>query len=157
MRRKWPAKRKKSSVRPACFHPARRFALTGCATLLLLLFQCWSFAAAAAFVEPAAQKQVATPDYALIVGTVWGPDDRPVAGIPIKIRRATDKKARWELVSDNRGEFAQRVPPGAEDYIIQADIKTPKGQPKPAITVTIEDNERKDVGLHLTELFSSKK
>jgi hypothetical protein len=125
--------------------------------LLVLLCQRWSFAAPAAFAEPAAQKQVKTEDYALIIGTVWGPDNRPVAGIPIKIRRATDKKPKWELVSDNQGEFAQRVPPGAQDYIIQADVKTPKGQPKPAITVKIDDNERKDVGLHLTELLPNKK
>ena len=91
-------------------------------------------------------------DYALIFGTVWGPDNRPIAGVPIKIRRAIDKKAKWELISNSRGEFAQRVPPGAQDYIIQADIKTPKGQPKPEITVKIVDNERQDVGLHLTEL-----
>jgi len=100
-----------------------------------------------------AAAQKATPkDYALIVGTVWGPDNRPVAGIPIKIRRATDKKPKWELVSNSRGEFAQRVPPGAQDYIIQADIKTPNGQPKPEVTVKISDNEREDVGLHLTAL-----
>ena len=100
----------------------------------------------------AAAQQGKSKDYALIVGTVWGPDNRPVAGIPIKIRPATGKKAKWELMSDSRGEFAQRVPPGAQDYIIQADIKTPKGQPKPEITVKISDNERQDVGLHLTEL-----
>lgn len=99
-----------------------------------------------------AEQQGKPKDYALIVGTVWGPDNRPVAGIPIKIRRAIDKKPKWELVSDSRGEFAQRVPPGAQDYIIQADIKTPKGQPKPEITVKISDNERQDVGLHLTDL-----
>ncbi len=49
------------------------------------------------------------------------------SGVPIKIRRATDKKAKWELVSDSNGEFAQRVPPGKMDYIIQADIKTAEG------------------------------
>jgi len=101
---------------------------------------------------PVAAQQGKPKDYALIVGTVWGPDNRPVAGIPIKIRPATAKKAKWELTSNSRGEFAQRVPPGAQDYIIQADIKTPKGQPKPEITVKIADNERQDVGLHLTEL-----
>jgi hypothetical protein len=119
-----------------------------------LLFLCsstaiaWSLAAA----DPAAAEQGKRQDYALIVGTVWGPDNRPVAGIPIKIRRGTDKKPKWELMSDARGEFAQRVPTGTEDYVIQADIKPPKGQPKPEITVRIDDNERKDVGLHLTEL-----
>ena len=103
-----------------------------------------------------ATEQQKPKDYALIVGTVWGPDNRPVAGIPIKIRRASDKKPKWELMSNSRGEFAQRVPPGAQDYIVQADIKTPKGQPKPEITVKISDNEREDVGLHLTQLPSKK-
>lgn len=90
-------------------------------------------------------------DYALIYGTVWGPDDRPVGGIPIKIRRASDKKAKWDLISDKNGEFAQRVPVGAQDYVIQAEVKTPKGQAKPEITVHIDDNERKDVSIHLTK------
>lgn len=90
-------------------------------------------------------------DYALIYGTVWGPDDRPVGGVPIKIRRAADKKAKWQLMSDSRGEFAQRVPVGAEDYVIQADVKTPKGQPKPETTAHIVDNERTDVSLHLNK------
>jgi hypothetical protein len=88
-------------------------------------------------------------DYALIYGTVWGPDNHPLAGVPIKIRRASDKKPKWELTSDSVGEFAQRVPAGGQDYVIQADVKTPKGQPKPEITVHIDDNERKDVGIHL--------
>jgi len=69
----------------------------------------------------------------------------------VSIRRASDKKPRWELVSDRRGEFAQRVPVGAQDYIVQANIRMPKGQPKPEITVHIDDNERKDISLHLSE------
>ena len=89
-------------------------------------------------------------DYALIYGTVWGPDDHPVAGVPIIIRRVSGKKAKWELVSDRNGEFAQRVPVGTQDYIVQADIKTPKGQPKPEVSVHIDDNERKDIGIHLS-------
>ena len=89
-------------------------------------------------------------DYALIYGTVWGPDNHPVAGVPIKIRRAQDKKAKWELVSDSHGEFAQRVPPGAQDYIIEADIKMPKGQPKPQAQAHIDNNERQDISIHLT-------
>lgn len=95
--------------------------------------------------------QAPKKDYALIYGTVWGADEHPQAGVRITIRQASGKKAKWELVSDSRGEFAQRVPAGGQDYIIQADIKTPKGQPKPAITVHIDDNERKDVSLHLSK------
>ncbi len=97
------------------------------------------------------QSSKAAKDYALIYGTVWGPDNHPVGGIPVKIRRASDKKAKWEQVSDRNGEFAQRVPVGAQDYILEADVKTPKGQPKPQVTVHIDDNERRDVGLHLTK------
>jgi hypothetical protein len=90
-------------------------------------------------------------DYALIYGTVWGPDSHPVAGVPIKIRRAHDKKAKWELVSDSHGEFAQRVPPGTDDYVIEADIKMPKGQPKPQAQAHIDNNERQDISIHLTK------
>ncbi len=93
----------------------------------------------------------AKKDYALIYGTVWGPDNHPVGGVPIKIRRSGDKKPKWELVSDHSGEFAQRVPPGEDDYIIQADIKVPKGEPKPEVSVHIDGNERRDVGIHLTK------
>jgi hypothetical protein len=117
----------------------------GCAFLVCFLV----LASSLAF--PQSSSKSHSKDYALIYGTVWGPDDRPVAGVPIKIRRATDKKPKWELYSDNNGEFAQRVPPGGEDYIVQADIKMPKGQPKPETTVHIDNDERRDIGLHLTK------
>lgn len=90
-------------------------------------------------------------DYALIYGTVWDKDNHPVYGVPIKIRRADQKKAKWELVSDHQGEFAQRVPVGNADYLIWADIKVPKGQQKPETKAHIENNERIDVSLHLTK------
>ena len=95
------------------------------------------------------------PDYAFIFGTVWGPDDRPVAGMKVKIRRAEGKKTRWELYSNRRGEFEQRVPAGKHDYVISADTrsyKLPHGQrfgTAPEVTVHVENNERADTGLHL--------
>ena len=101
------------------------------------------------FVQSAPEKS--KNDYALIIGTVWGADQRPAVGIPITIRRVSGKKAKWELVSDKRGEFAQRVPVGSQDYVIQANIKVPDGQSKPETTVHIDDNERKDVSLHLSQ------
>jgi hypothetical protein len=103
----------------------------------------------------AASKPKGKP-YALIAGTVWGPDDRPVYGIPVKIRRAKDKKPKWEVHSDTRGEFAQRVPAGEADYILSADlkgVKTADGQPVrlvQEVTVHIYNDEREDTGLHLT-------
>jgi hypothetical protein len=93
--------------------------------------------------------------YALIFGTVWGPDSQPAYGIRIKIRRERDKKAKWELSSDHRGEFAQRVPAGKEDYIVSADLKgvTSGGKPLHAdeVKVHIDNDERADIGVHLTE------
>lgn len=93
--------------------------------------------------------------YALIAGTVWGPDDRPVYGVTVKIRRAKDKKAKWEVYSDHLGEFAQRVPAGESDYILWADLKGFKpADGKPVhlvqqVTVHVYNDEREDTGLHL--------
>jgi len=90
--------------------------------------------------------------YALIFGTVWGPDEQPVYGVKVKIRPADKNKAKWELYSDHRGEFAQRVPAGTNDYVVYADLKPEKGQPKlvaPEVKVHIENDERQDIGLHL--------
>ena len=95
-------------------------------------------------------------DYAVIAGTVWGPNDHPVYGVPIKIRRAKDKKPKWEVYSDHMGEFAQRVPTGESDYFLTADLKgfkTTDGRPLrlvKEVTVHIYNDEREDTGLHLT-------
>jgi hypothetical protein len=96
--------------------------------------------------------------YAVIAGTVWGPDNRAVYGVTVKIRRPTDKptKARWEVYSDHMGEFAQRVPAGDADYIVWADLKGLKtADRKPLrlvqqVTVHIYNDEREDTGLHLS-------
>lgn len=96
-------------------------------------------------------------EYALIFGTVWGPDDRPVYGVPVKIRRAQDKKPKWEVYSDHHGEFAQRVPPGEADYILSADlkgVKTADGKPLHLVSevkVHVDYDEREDTGLHLAQ------
>src|SRR5664279_731703 len=139
-----------SSVRVGLCHCGGK-ATRSAVVLLLLAVGGSLMAAPLPSPAPDPQKNTVSKDYALIAGTVWGPDDHPLAGVPITIHSVTGKKAKWDLVSNQRGEFAQRVPPGRQDYIIQADIKTPKGQPKPEITVQIEDNERKDIGLHLTQ------
>jgi hypothetical protein len=96
--------------------------------------------------------------YSLIFGTVWGPDDRPVYGVKVKIRPADKKKAKWELYSDHSGEFAQRLPAGKADYVVWVDAKDLKTikfndgrrlEPGPEVTVQILGDERKDIGLHL--------
>jgi hypothetical protein len=90
-------------------------------------------------------------EYALLFGTVWSPQGRPVYGVHLKIRRADEKKPRWERISDHNGEFAVRVPPGKADYIVTAEIKASKAKARPEMTVHVDNDERVDFGLHLTE------
>ena len=101
--------------------------------------------------RPAALPPEAPKPYALIFGTVYAPDDRPAYAVRVKIRRAQEKKARWELISDHHGEFAQRLPAGRADYVVWADVKGPKDRPKPEVKVHIEKDERVDISLHLVE------
>lgn len=102
-----------------------------------------------------AREQPKPPKYALIFGTVWGPDDRPVYGVEVKIRIAGEKKARWKVSSNHLGEFEQRVPVGKQDYVLWADLKGYKNraykhlQPGAEVTVHIESDERVDTGVHL--------
>lgn len=92
--------------------------------------------------------------YALIFGTVWGPDARPVYGVKVKIRLKDEKKARWEVYSDHQGEFAQRVPAGKADYVLTPDLKglkTQSGSKLQAddVEVHVDYDERVDTGVHL--------
>src|SRR5262249_13104336 len=93
--------------------------------------------------------------YALIFGTVWGPDNHPLYGVKVKIRRAKDKPAKWDLFSAHQGEFAQRVPAGESDYVLWADLKdykSPDGKPlhlPQEVTIHVYNDERVDTGLHL--------
>jgi hypothetical protein len=100
-------------------------------------------------------------EYALIFGTVWDKEGRAVYGAKIGILRAGDKKPRWELISDRNGEFAQRVPPGRAEYVVRvldtrkvtdpAVVKRKFKAGQAEAQVRIENDERADVGLHLTE------
>jgi hypothetical protein len=125
--------------------------------LIVLFFPALLTHARIAIGIPATPPQL-KPDqpYALIFGTVWGPDDHPMYGVKVKIRRAQDKKPKWELYSNHTGEFAQRVPAGKADYVVWADLKdfkSPEGKPwhlVREIPVHVENDERVDVGLHLT-------
>src|SRR5580704_8632065 len=132
------------------FPAAYRMALLGlCVSAIVGLDR--SAAALGSF--PSAENKREKP-YAVIFGTVWGPDDHPVYGVKIKIRRENEKKARWELYSDRNGEFAQRVPAGKQDYVVRADTKGHKsagGNPLQGdeVKVHVEADERVDTGLHL--------
>ncbi len=98
-----------------------------------------------------------TKPYALIFGTVFGPDDRPAANVKIKIRRGDHKRAKWELVSDRRGEFAQRFPAGAADYYIRTEIPKKYAIENKEVKVRIANDERQDIALHLTTVAAKEK
>jgi hypothetical protein len=110
-----------------------------------------------AHAAPVSKKLKPRDPYALIFGTVWGPDDRPVYGIRVQMRKASEKRASWELVSNHAGEFAQRVPAGKADYVVSADlkgVKTADGRPlhlAQPVDVHVEYDERVDIGLHLIQ------
>jgi hypothetical protein len=135
----------------------------GSALRSVLILSSFSFVAlfiglSSSVLSPAQRQAKPEKPYALIFGTVWGPDDHPLYGVTVKIRRASDKprKVRWELYSDHNGEFAQRVPAGEADYILWADLKGFKfvdGRPlhlAKEVAVHIYNDERQDTGLHLT-------
>jgi hypothetical protein len=110
------------------------------------------FCAACALRTSAASEKKHEP-YALIYGTVYGPDDRPVQGVHVRIRKKDDKKPKYEQYSDARGEFAQRLPVGPSDYIVYADLKGVKTEFKAGkeVSVHFDGDERQDISLHLTQ------
>jgi len=141
---------------PSGPHPAL-FCLLGFLVVLFLLPTCSSWNGLIAAPKSKDKDKDKAKSYAVIAGTVWGPDDRPVYGVTVKIRRASDnpKKAKWQVYSDHMGEFAQRVPAGESDYILWTDLKGFKsadGKPLhlvQQVTVHIYNDEREDTGLHI--------
>ncbi len=137
------------------FAPVRR-PLMFCLLLIIVLTVFGTTFASPAIAAP--EKKLKPSDaYALIFGTVWGPDDRPVYGVKVKIRQEPKKKAGWELYSDHSGEFAQRVAAGKADYVVWADlkgVKTKDGHPlhlAQEVNVHVEYDERVDISLRLAE------
>jgi hypothetical protein len=123
--------------------------------LFLLLVLCAIAPEFTAHAISGPKKLKPTDPYALIFGTVWGPDNHAVYGVKVLIRRQGDKKPSWEVYSDHAGEFAQRVAAGKDDYLVSADLKGIKSHDgKPVhlveeVPVHVEYDERVDIGLHL--------
>jgi hypothetical protein len=84
----------------------RRAAITAIAGVAVLVSSAFAFKG---------QKKEQPPQ-GLISGTVYGPDDRPLYGVKIQIHPVGKKHPSWDLMSDHRGEFAQRVPVNPSDY-----------------------------------------
>src|ERR1700740_3052674 len=56
-----------------------------------------------------------------IRGTVFTEKALSFPGVQLRIRRAGEKKFRWESYTDSRGEFAVRVPQGSDyEMVVRA-------------------------------------
>jgi hypothetical protein len=116
------------------------------------------------------QSKKKPPEYALLLITVYGPNSHPLYGAEVRIRRAGEKKVRWEGPSNHSGEFAQRIPLGPADYIVWVHLRDKKteadaqdaaehGPPHTAsegavnggaaVKIHVEKDEAIDIGLHL--------
>ncbi len=70
--------------------------------------------------KPAKKKYSHADDF-LIRGTVFNDKALSAPGVQLLIRRAGDKKFRWESYTNSRGEFAVRVPQGsAYEMVVRA-------------------------------------
>jgi len=68
-----------------------------------------------------AKKKYSHADDFLIRGTVFDDKALSAPGVQLRIRRAGDKKFRWESYTNSRGEFAVRVPQGsAYEMVVRA-------------------------------------
>ncbi len=81
----------------------------------------------------------------LLIGTVFTEKGFSLEGAELHVRRMTEVKFRWEARSDRRGEFAIRVPQGA-DYQIIVLAKGFQGQTR---TVDAKAGDREDLVFRL--------
>jgi hypothetical protein len=71
--------------------------------------------------KPAKKKYSHANDF-LIRGTVFTDKALSFPGVQLRIRKAGEKKFRWESYTNSRGEFAVRVPQGS-DYEMVVRVK----------------------------------
>lgn len=66
----------------------------------------------------------------LVRGTVFNEKALSFQGAQLRIRRAGEKKFRWESYTNSRGEFAMRIPQGS-DYELVVHVKGYADQTQP--------------------------
>ena len=82
----------------------------------------------------------------LVRGTVFTPEGLALPGAELHIRRASEKKFRWNDAANSRGEFAIRVKMGA-DYEV---VARAKGYQDQSVPVNASTGERfKDLVFHM--------
>jgi len=74
----------------------------------------------------------------LVRGTVFTQEGLALPGAELHIRRASEKKFRWDAASNSRGEFAVRVKMGADyEVVVRA-----KGYQEQSLAVNAATGER---------------
>lgn len=90
-------------------------------------------------------KNKAVPGF-LIIGTVFDEKALSFPGVQVRIRRADEKKFRWETYTNSRGEFAVRVPSGF-DYEVVVRAKHYQDQAKSVSTNNGDIQQRLSIKL----------
>ncbi len=89
----------------------------------------------------------------VVFGTIFTTQGFALAGADVRLRRAGEKKDRWQGRSDARGEFAFRVPPDVE-YELSV---TAKGFDPETRKVDAREGSRVDLTLRLKPASNQKK
>lgn len=111
------------------------------------------------FAEPAVhaggerQKKGSHEHDFLLLGTVFTEQGFALPGAAIRVRRAGESKVRWEGRSDRRGEFALRIPQGAE-YELSV---TASGYREQTRKINAKTGDREDLVFRLTPAQGGKK
>jgi len=99
------------------------------------------------------QKKGAHQNDFLLIGTVFTEQGFALPGAAIRVRRAGETKVRWEARADRRGEFAVRVPQGAE-YEMSV---TAQGYQEQARKINAKTGDREDFVFRLAPAQGGKK
>ena len=113
-----------------------------------------SVSAPATSTNKPAKKKYSHADDFLIHGTVFNDKALSAPGVQLRIRRAGDKKFRWESYTNSRGEFAVRVPHGSDyEMVVRA-----KGFTEQTRTIDAKSGENEEsIAFRLEPALGGKK
>lgn len=114
-------------------------------SLVLLLLAC-------VLPAEAAKKKVVPQNYALVAGTVFQESGYALPNADVTLipdpqpSNAPAKVKKLQVISDTRGEFVFRVPPGSMQYTVRVAAKGYQAAQK---SVSVQGEERVDVTFQL--------
>ena len=115
--------------------------------MALLLALAWSTGAISAPARPQSSSKSHAHDF-LIFATVFTSHGFALPGARVRVRRADEKKFRWEAMSDHQGELGIRVPQDAE-YELAVEARGFQPQTR---KVDAREGDREDLTLRMEPL-----